>query len=361
MKTRTHDDVQAYYGHILSGKNDLKTTACCAAASPPAHIAAALRKVPEEIQSKFYGCGTPFPSSVKDLTVLDLGSGTGRDCYVLSQLVGEQGRVVGVDMTENQLAVAKKHVEAFTKGIGFKKPNMDFRLGLIEDLASADISDSSMDLVISNCVVNLSPRKDLVLREIFRVLKPGGELYFSDVFASRRLSSEVQKDPVLVGECLGGALYKEDFRRLMWSVGFADFRVVAKSPVEVTNTELRQKIGPATFESITIRAFKLPLEDACEDYGQTACYLGTDPAFPSSFVLDDHHSFEKGKWLAICRNTAHMLADTRFSRHFDVRGEATTHFGLFDCTNKPGLGAALSQGALAAPALGSSNGGGACC
>jgi SAM-dependent methyltransferase len=264
-------------------------------------------------------------------------------------------------MTENQLAVAKKHVEDFTKNIGYKKPNMEFRMGLIEDLASADVADNSMDLVISNCVVNLSPRKDLVIREIFRVLKPGGELYFSDVYASRRLPPEGQNDPVLVGECLGGALYKEDFRRLMWSVGFSDFRVVARSPVEVTSSELRAKIGPATFESITIRAFKLPLEDACEDYGQVACYRGTDPEFTTSFVLDDHHTFEKDKWVPVCKNTAHMLTDTRFGCQFEVRGEASTHFGLFDCTNKPSLSGALSPVPLATPAMGSSNGGGACC
>jgi len=199
MKTQIHADVEQYYGEILSGKNDLKTTACCAAESPKPLIASTLKKVPSEILEKFYGCGTPFPSSLEAQTVVDLGSGSGRDCYVLSALVGAQGRVIGIDMTENQLAVARKHVGTFTESLGYRSPNMEFRHGYIEDLVSADIPDQTADVIISNCVINLSPRKDLVLAEAFRVLKPGGELYFSDVYSSRRLP-DLQRNEALISE-----------------------------------------------------------------------------------------------------------------------------------------------------------------
>ncbi len=136
---------------------------------------------------KFYGCGLPIPVTVEGCTILDLGCGTGRDVYVCSKLVGEKGPLIGVDMTEEQLEIARRHREAQSIKFGYKEPNVTFFQGYIKDLASMGIGHSSIDIVISNCVINLSPDKESVFSEIFRVLKPGGELYFSDIFADRRL------------------------------------------------------------------------------------------------------------------------------------------------------------------------------
>src|SRR5262249_8188378 len=157
--------------------------------------------------------------ALDDCTVVDLGCGTGRDCFVLSRLVGERGRVIGVDMTPEQLAVARRHRDWHAERYGHAASNVDLREGYIEDLAALGIADASVAVVVSTCVVNLSPDKPRVFREIFRVLKPGGELYFSDVFADRRIPSALLEDPVLLGECLAGALYPEDFRRLLLAVG----------------------------------------------------------------------------------------------------------------------------------------------
>lgn len=115
-------------------------------------------------------------------------------------MVGENGFVIGVDMTGEQLEVARRHQKSQAKKFGFKKSNVDFRQGYIEDLASLGIKDNSVDVVISNCVINLSPNKERVFSEIFRVLKEGGELYFSDVFAGRRVPKKFQSDKVLLGE-----------------------------------------------------------------------------------------------------------------------------------------------------------------
>jgi SAM-dependent methyltransferase len=271
--------------------------------------------------------------------VLDLGCGSGRDCYVLSRLVGEHGRVVGVDMTPEQLAVADRHRDWHAERYGYAEPNVEFREGYIEDLLALDLLDDTVDVVVSNCVVNLSPDKPRVFREILRVLKPGGELYFSDVFADRRIPSELQGDPVLRGECLAGALYGEDFRRLLAAAGCADARVVAQRPITLEDPTIQRRIGMVTFESRTIRVFKLPLEDRCEDYGQTACYCGTIPELPHAFELDDHHRFETGRPMPVCGNTADMLMRTRYAPHFRVAGDKQTHFGLFDCapaTTAPG-------------------------
>ena len=330
--TVVKDQVKEYYGKILATKNDLKTSACCSIEALPLHHRQALSLIDDEILEKFYGCGSPIPPAMEGCKVLDLGCGTGRDVYLAAQLVGPDGFVIGVDMTDEQLEVARRHVRSQMARFGYSKPNVDFCQGYIEDLATCGIEDNSVDVVISNCVINLSPDKERVFSEIFRVLKPGGELHFSDVFSGRRISDELRSDPVLYGECLGGALYFEDFRRLLAGLGCPDFRLLSKRRISLNNQELEAKAGMIEFCSMTVRAFKLTsLEDCCEDYGQVAMYLGTIPQMPHRFSLDGHHTFIAGKPEPVCGNTAAMLAETRFRQHFRVSGNRDVHFGLFDC------------------------------
>ncbi len=192
-------------------------------------------------------------------------------------------------------------------------------------------------MVISNCVINLSPDKRAVFNEIFRVLKPGGELYFSDVFADRRIPAHLTGHPVLYGECLGGALYIEDFRRLLHDLGCLDYRVVSSRRIAIEDPEVEARVGNINFYSMTIRAFKLPesLEDICEDYGQVASYNGTIPEAPHTFVLDDHHVFETGRAVPVCGNTAAMVFETRYGQHFRLIGDRSVHYGAFDCAPAP--------------------------
>lgn len=323
------DTVRDYYGKVLKSSADLQTSACCLAGAMPPHLAAIVAEVHPEVRDRFYGCGSPMPPVLEGVTVLDLGCGSGRDCYVLSKLVGPQGFVIGVDMTAEQLAVACRHQDWHAERFGHA--NVEFREGYIEDLKGAGIADASVDLVVSNCVLNLSPDKSRVFREIRRVLKPGGELYFSDVFADRRVPAALAQDPVLIGECLGGALYAEDFRRLMAQAGFMDVRNVSSSRLTLNNPEIERKAGMIGFYSNTVRAFKLDLEDRCEDYGQVAYYLGTMPGHPHEFALDDHHLFHTGRPLPVCGNTADMLGATRYAPYFRISGDKRVHYGLFDC------------------------------
>ncbi len=331
MSAEIQDKVKEYYGHDLKTNDDLKTSACCPLDAPLLAVRDLLKNVHDAVQAKFYGCGSPLPPVAHGCTVLDLGCGTGRDAYVLSQLVGESGRVIGVDMTEEQLAVAHQYVGWHMEKFGYKAPNVDFHHGYIEDLQTTGIADESVDIVISNCVINLSADKDAVFKEIFRVLKPGGELYFSDVFAGRRIPAALQKDKVLLGECLGGALYIEDFRRLMQSVGMADVRVTSKRALTLDDPAVQEKIGMIDFYSMTMRGFKVDLEDICENYGHVAYYKGTIPECPHSFDLDDHHVFKTGLPVPVCGNTANMLSQTRYAPHFRVDGDFSIHYGVFDC------------------------------
>lgn len=331
MNELTYEQVKDYYGKVLETKNDLKTSACCTAEAMPSHLRPILSQIHDEIKDKFYGCGSPIPSELEGKTVLDLGSGTGRDCFILSKLVGPNGKVIGVDMTDEQLEVARKHTAYHMEKFGYSKPNVEFHHGYIEDLESLGIQNESIDVVVSNCVLNLSPHKQKVFSEIMRVLKKGGELYFSDVFSTSRIPQPLTKDPVLLGECLGGALYIEDFRRMLSELGCKDYRLVSRSKIDLIDKEVIAKIGHIEFYSMTIRAFKLDCEDRCEDYGQVARYLGTIKESPHTFMLDDHHYFQKLKAYPVCSNTAMMLSDTRFSKHFEIIGDTSTHFGLFDC------------------------------
>jgi SAM-dependent methyltransferase len=325
-----HAEVAAYYGRVLRSSADLKTSACCVAEAPPAHLREALARIHPEVSARFYGCGYPIPEALSGATVLDLGCGSGRDVYLLSQLVGPHGFVHGVDMTAEQLAVAEGALDWHTKEFGYERPNVAFHRGFIEDLSA--IADASVDVVVSNCVVNLSPRKDLVLAEVARVLRRGGELRISDVVADRRLADVLREDPLLHAECLGGALYEHDFLDLARAKGFLDPRTLARSEIRVTDAELARRVGAARFFSLTLRLFALPgLEPRCEDYGQLATYRGGLPGCEDLFTLDDHHAFERGRPERVCGNTAAMLAETRFAPFFAVAGDRRTHYGPFPC------------------------------
>lgn len=324
-----HELVQDYYGKQLQHSGDLKTSACCDVSAMPEWLKPLLARIHPEVLSRYYGCGLVCPPLLEGCRVLDLGCGSGRDVYALAQLVGATGEVIGVDMTVEQLAVAERHRQYHSELFGFD--NVRFLHGYIERLDELDLAPGSFDVIVSNCVINLSPDKDAVLRGIQKLLKPGGEFYFSDVYADRRVPEAVRNDPVLYGECLGGALYWNDFLRLAIRHNFADPRLVEDRPLAITDPQLQPRIGNLNFYSATYRLFKIDeLESACEDYGQAVIYRGTIPEQPNRLVLDKHHDIETGRVFPVCGNTWRMLHDTRFANHFEFIGDFTRHYGLFE-------------------------------
>ena len=334
FKNDVKESVSEYYGKTLTSGADLKTNACCI--SDKAHQTPrekeAFEKIHPDITKKFYGCGSPIPQGIEGCTILDLGCGTGRDCYIASAMVGSNGKVIGVDMTIEQLDVANKYIDYHTKAFGYSEANVEFRKGIIEDLkTSANIEDNTIDCVISNCVINLSSDKESVFREVWRILKNGGEFYFSDIYSDRRIPEYLKGDKVLWGECLSGAMYIEDFRRTMTKVGFNYYYTISQSPITIYNSEIEKQVKGIKFFSITVRAYKIEdLEDRCEDYGEEATYLGTlGSGMEKSFTFDKSHVFKTGEKLRVCRNFSLVLRMCPlYAKHFEVT-DNKGHLGLF--------------------------------
>lgn len=324
------ENARDYYGKVLGGTVDLRTDACATTEAPSPAIRAALSNVHEEVRSRYYGCGLVVPPALEGARILDLGSGAGQDCYVLAQLAGPTGSVVGVDATPEQLEVARRHQDWHRAQFGFPNATVNFLDGDIAALDDLGLAPDSFDVIVSNCVINLVADKAAVFAAAHRLLKPGGELYFSDVYADRRVPAHLRRDPVLHGECLAGALYWGDFLSLAKAAGFDDPRLVSDRPLAVVDPAIAEKVAPTRFYSATYRLFKLAgLEPACEDYGQAVRYRGTIPDAPHSFVLDKHHDIETGRLFPVCGNTWRMLRESRLASHFEFLGDMSRHFGIF--------------------------------
>jgi SAM-dependent methyltransferase len=204
------------------------TASCCGGSEvAPGQISALMGYSKDDIQGVIdganleLGCGNPVAlASLKPgETVIDLGSGGGFDCFLAAKQVGETGRVIGVDMTPDMLSRARMNAEKM------KTTNVEFRLGEIEHLP---VADNTADIIMSNCVINLSPEKLEVYREAFRILKPGGRLAISDIVATAALPADLQQNLALVSACVGGAATIDDTRSMLQEAGFKDIKITPK-------------------------------------------------------------------------------------------------------------------------------------
>jgi len=218
MEDKTKEIVKKHYSRIAADGGG-----CCACGcghkEENEQIAKSIGYSNQELESVGeanlgLGCGNPTAMAELKIgdVVLDLGSGAGIDCFLASKKVGDKGKVIGVDMSEEMIAKA----EANAKKYGYK--NVEFKLGDIEDLP---IEDNSIDAVISNCVVNLAPDKLKVFKEVYRVLKKGGRMYVSDIVLLKNLSEEQRKDEELIAGCVGGALLRDDYLKIIEDAGFS--------------------------------------------------------------------------------------------------------------------------------------------
>ena len=310
---------------------------CCPVDYDPQY----LKVIPQEVIDKDYGCGDPSQWLKPGETVLDLGSGTGKICFIASQVVGETGKVIGVDMTDSMLEVAYRNAPIVAKAIGYS--NVEFVKGRIQDLAlnlddleevlsqqpiqSADawveleataeklrrekpmIATESVDVVVSNCVLNLvdPDLKPQLFQEIFRVLKKGGRAVISDIVSDQDVPEEMQKDEYLWSGCISGALSEEAFVKAFEEVGFYGVTLVKYE------SEPWQTVEGIEFRSVTIEAFK-GKEGACLDRNQAVIYKG-----PFKKVLDDDgHSFERGIRYAVCDKTYNIYSKAPYQESFEL-------------------------------------------
>lgn len=230
MKGKTNDQVKKIVrdGYARIAKQDSSGCSCCGSGDSAQNISKQIGYSDEELKAVpeganlSLGCGNPVAiASLKEgETVLDLGSGAGFDCFLAANQVGSRGRVIGVDMTPEMIDQARANIR---KG---NYQNIEFRLGEIESLP---VADNSVDIVISNCVINLSPDKVRVFREAFRVLKPGGRLMVSDIVLLRELSDQMKNSITAYVGCLAGATRREKYIGAIEAAGFQDVNIVDES------------------------------------------------------------------------------------------------------------------------------------
>lgn len=238
-----------------AGAKTLEPSLCC----PTAYDADYLALIPEEIQAKDYGCGDPSRYVQKGETVLDLGSGAGKICYILAQKVGSEGRVFGVDFNDEMLNLARKYQPKMAATLGYD--NVRFLKGKIQDLAtnleapsSPLIADESIDVVVSNCVLNLvrPENKAQLFQEICRVLKPGGRAVIADIVCDTAPTEAIRSDPELWSGCIAGAFQAEDFLGAFTQAGFESVEILER------REEPWRVIDGVVFRSMTVRADKQP-------------------------------------------------------------------------------------------------------
>jgi SAM-dependent methyltransferase len=298
--------------------------ACCGGggASPSLKIgysAEELAQVPDGADLGL-GCGNPqaIASLATGETVLDLGAGGGFDAFLAARAVGPTGRVIGVDMTAEM--VAKARANAAKAGVG----NVEFRLGEIERLP---VADRSVDAIMSNCVINLSPDKPKVFREIWRVLRDHGRVVVADIVAGREVPTKMRADGQLWGECISGALTEEAFLAGLERAGFHGVSILKKT--------FWREVEDCRFYSVTARGYKFEKKAGCTYVGQYAVYLG-----PLKATIDEEgHLFPRGTPVEVCTDTAAKLSHAPYAGSFAVVDGPSGHInvdGDAGCT--PGSG-----------------------
>jgi arsenite methyltransferase len=326
---------------------------------PVSYNAALLKVIPDEILQKDYGCGDPSRHVGAGETVLDLGSGSGKACYIMAQIVGPKGRVIGVDFNEEMLALARKYQDDVAEKLGYR--NLEFRRGKIQDLrlnldlveqylaenpvrSLSDlhklqefeekisheqplVADNSIDVIVSNCVLNLVRPEDKrrLFAEMYRVLKRGGRVVISDIVSDEPAPEHLKKDPELWSGCVSGAFQEEEFLRAFEEAKFYGIHI------EEMRSEPYRTVEGIEFRSITITAYK-GKEGPCMERNQAVVYRG-----PWKQVMDDDdHVLPRGVRVAVCDKTYRIYSKPPYKDQFILvspREEIPFEkAGIFDCS-----------------------------
>ena len=272
---------------------------CC----PTTFEASAISHIPKEVLDRFYGCGSPVTMAQvrPGETYLDLGSGAGIDCFIAAKLVGPTGKVIGVDMTDEMLAVAERNRPLVAANLGYDV--VEFRKGFLE---SVPAESKSVDVVTSNCVINLSPDKPKVFAEIWRILKDHGRTVIADIVSDRPVPAHLKVNPQLWGECIVGALTEAEFLAQLQEAGFYGLSILKKS--------YWKTVEGYDFYSVTVQGSKFEKTAGCQFIGQRAIYLG-----PMKAVVDEEgHLFPRDVEVEVCTDTAAKLSKPPYAGSFTV-------------------------------------------
>ena len=293
---RSRLTVREFYGEAAEQP---RAELCC----PVRPDAADLEHIPKAVVERFYGCGSPVRAAalVAGESMVDLGSGAGIDCFIAAKRVGAEGRVYGIDMTDQMLSVARECQPQVADALGYDA--VEFRKGYLEEIP---VEDATADVVTSNCVINLSPDKPRVFREIWRVLKDHGRLVVADIVSDREVPPNMRVDGQLWGECISGALTAEAFLAGLEKAGFYGVSVLQKT--------FWREVEGCTFSSVTVRGYKFEKTAGCRFIGQYAVYLG-----PQKAVVDEEgHLFPRGEAVEVCTDTAAKLSRAPYAGSFSI-------------------------------------------
>ncbi|MCI0410435.1 MAG: methyltransferase domain-containing protein, partial [Acidobacteria bacterium] len=303
--------VRRFYAHAAESP---RAGLCC----PTTFDERDIEHIPREVVDRFYGCGSPVSAAeVRPGEVfVDLGCGAGIDVFIAAKKVGPQGRAIGVDMTGRMLELAHANAPIVARRLGYEVT--EFREGFLE---SPPVPSASVDVVTSNCVVNLSPDKGKVFQEIWRMLKDGGRTVIADIVSDREVPPSLKTNPELWGECTVGALTDEAFLAALEKAGFYG--------IEILRSAYWKSIEDYSFYSMTVRGWKFEKSAGCKYVGQRAVYLG-----PQKAVIDEEgHTFPRGVAVEVCTDTAFKLRTAPYARSFAVLepGEAVTGVRSASC------------------------------
>lgn len=286
--------VREYYGVAAETPQE---ELCCPVQPEPEDLS----HIPDEVVKRYYGCGSPVGSSNIQAgeTTLDLGCGAGIDVFIAARRVGPTGKAIGVDMTDRMLEEAHRAKPVVAENLGYDAA--EFRKGFLEEIPA---EDGEVDLVTSNCVINLSPEKRRVFKEMWRVLKDHGRIVVSDIVAEQEVPLHQRRDPRLWSECISGALTEEEFLAYLERAGFYGVQVMERT--------FWKEVEGYSFHSVTVQAHKFEKKDGCVYAGQQAVYLG-----PFKSVSDEEgHLFPRGVPIEVCTDTAAKLSAAPYAGQF---------------------------------------------
>lgn len=306
---KPREKVREFYG---AAAETVQPELCC----PTKYDDAAVSHIPQDVLDRFYGCGSPMTTAGirEGETVVDLGSGAGIDVFIAAKYVGKAGRAIGVDMTERMLAVAHENKPKVAAALGYDV--VEFREGFLEKIP---VESKTVDLVTSNCVVNLSPDKSHVFEEIWRVLKDHGRIVISDIVSETEVPPRLKTNPQLWGECLVGALTQEAFLAGLERAGFYGLEILKKS--------YWKDVEGYPFFSVTVRGWKLEKTAGCVFKGHWAVYLGPGKAF----VDEEGHQFPRNEAYEVCTDTVAKLSRPPYSGFFAILEPGEERAGYACC------------------------------